>query len=268
MTTLSCRLLKLLFVVTLYPVNSVRQAFDRHASVYDQVFSDTQIRAEVWHIADRLFSRGMHLLDLGCGTGQDAIHFAQRGINVTAVDISAEMIAQLRQKAGESIQCKQADMRTYIPETIRFDGIFSNFGALNCVPDLEWLRQIRLAAGSYVVLTTMGRFYPLESAVFLLKGKPRLAFRRLARSCEAVVEGIRFNVYYHRLQSIQRALGPGFELRDVRGLRSLLPAPGFEHLERFEVLRFLKPVDHWLCSHRRMAVCADHFVSVWRCRET
>ncbi|HYR83035.1 MAG TPA: class I SAM-dependent methyltransferase [Terriglobia bacterium] len=261
-------MLKLLFVITLYAVNSVRQAFDRHASVYDQVFSDTQIRAEVWHIADRLFSRGMHILDLGCGTGQDAIHFAQRGINVTAVDISAEMIAQLRRKAGTQIQCEEADMRSYTPKTIRFDGVFSNFGALNCVPNLEWLRQIRLTPGSHVVLTTMGRFYPFESAVFLLKGEPRLAFRRLARSCEAVVEGVRFNVYYHRRRSIQRALGPGFELRDVRGLRSLLPAPGFEHLEKFEALRFLEPVDRWLCSQRLTASCADHFVSVWRYRET
>jgi ubiquinone/menaquinone biosynthesis C-methylase UbiE len=261
-------LLKLPFVVTLYAVSSVRQAFDRHASVYDQVFSNTQIRSEVWDLADRLFSPGMHLLDLGCGTGQDAIHFAHRGLKVTAIDISPGMIAQLRRKACNAIYCEEGDMRNYAPDAIRFDGVFSNFGALNCVPDLEWLRQIRLTPGSHLVLTTMGRFYPLESAVFLLKGKPRLAFRRFGRSCEAVVEGVRFNVYYHRLRSVQRALGFRFELRDVRGLRSLLPAPGFEHLARFGALKFLEPVDRWLCSHRLTAACADHFVSVWRYRET
>lgn len=249
-------------------MSSVRQAFDRHASVYDRVFSSSEIRSEVWDIADSLFSPGTHLLDLGCGTGDDAIHFAQRGVHVTAIDISPAMIAQLSQKANGAVHCEEGDMRTYAPAGARFDGIFSNFGVLNCVPDLGWLRQISLTPGSHVVLTTMGRFYPLESAVFLLKGKPRLAFRRFGRSRHAVVEGVRFEVYYHRLQSIRKALGSRFELQSVRGLRSLLPVPGFGRLARFAALRLLEPVDRWLCSHRLTAVCSDHFVSVWRYRET
>jgi ubiquinone/menaquinone biosynthesis C-methylase UbiE len=255
-------------VDTLYGVSSVRQAFDRHASVYDQVFSNTQLRSEVWAIADSVFSPGMHLLDLGCGTGEDAIHFAQRGLTVTAVDTSHEMIAQLRRKAGSAIHCEEADMRDFVRRAGRFDAVFSNFGALNCVPDLKWLQRIELTPGSHLVLTMMGRFYPLESAIFLLKGKPRLAFRRLGRSCEASVEGIRFKVYYHRVRSIQRALGSRFELRNVQGLRAFLPVPGFEHLERFRAFKVLEPVDRWFCANRLTAACADHFVSVWRYRGT
>jgi hypothetical protein len=41
----------------------VREAFDRHAVVYDQLFSRSsigqEIRAEVWEIAGDVFSRGM-----------------------------------------------------------------------------------------------------------------------------------------------------------------------------------------------------------------
>jgi hypothetical protein len=136
------------------------------------------------------------------------------------------------------------------------------------MPDLNWLSRVRLVPGGYMILTTMGRFYPLESAVFLLKGRPRSALRRLGGSCEATVEGVRFRVYYHGLPAIRHALGRQFQLMEVRGLRSLLPAPGLDHLERFRALRVLAPLDHWLCSHRLTATCADHFVSVWRRCET
>ena len=252
----------------LHNVTLVSQAFDRHASVYDQVFSDLQIRSRVWEIADRFFGPGTHVLDLGCGTGEDAIHFAHRGLRITAIDISPAMIERVMLKGGGIIRCEAADMRTYAPGGARYDGVFSNFGSLNCVSDLDWLSEISLAPSAHLVLTTMGRFYPLESAVFLLKGKPRLALRRFSRPCEAAVEGVRFNVYYHGLRGIRKALGPRFELIEVTGLRSVLPSFSFEHLERFRALRLLGPLDHWLCSHRLTASCSDHFVSVWRPRET
>ena len=249
-------------------MSSVREAYDRHAPVYDQVFDASQIRAEIWEIADRFFVPGTRLLDLGCGTGNDAIHFALRGVSVTAIDISPGMIARLKSKCDGAIHCEEADMRTYAPVGKCFDGVFSNLSALNCASDLKWLSRLSLSPGSHLVLTTLGRFYPLESAIFLLKGKPRLAVRRFRRSCAGVVEGVRFDVYFHGLRSIQDALGPRFELREVTGLRALRPIPDLEHLERFWIIRLLKPLDRWWCSHRFTAVCSDQFVSVWRYRGT
>jgi SAM-dependent methyltransferase len=253
------------FLAILLSVNTVRQAFDRLAPVYDQVFSGSKIRSEVWEIADRFLTSGMHVLDVGCGTGEDALHFAHRGVRITAIDIAPAMIALLKTKSAGTIDCEAADIRSYSPAGIHFDGVFSNFGALNCVPDLDCVRRLPLAPGSYLVLTTMGRIYPLESAVFLLKGKPRLAFRRYGR--EGVVEGIRFNVYYHGLRRLQRALGTKFDLIQVKGLRSIVPSPSLAHLERFSLFRALEPLDRWLCSHRLTATYADHFITVWRCRE-
>jgi len=249
-------------------VSTVRQAFDRHALIYDQVFSNAEIRSETWEIADRYLFPGMDLLDLGCGTGEDAVHFVQRGLKVTAIDISPLMIAQLKLKCGDRVRCEVADMREFAPTDASFDGVFSNFGALNCVSDLDWLNHLPLRPGSHLVLTTMGRLYPLEFVSFLLKGRPRLAFRRFGSSCEAVVQGVRFRVYYHRLRWIQKALREKFELKEVKGIRSLLPVPGLDHLEKFMPWRIVKPVDRWLCSHRLTAACSDHFVSVWRRRET
>ena len=76
---------------------NLREAFDRHALTHDERFSSLEatraIRQEIWRIADGLFPPGSSLLDLGCGTGDDAIHFAQRGIAVTAIDIAPAMMS-------------------------------------------------------------------------------------------------------------------------------------------------------------------------------
>jgi len=250
-------------------VSSVREAFDRHAAVYDKVFLSSQIRTEVWQVADPLFQPGSRILDLGCGTGEDAIHFSQRGIHVTAIDLSPEMIARLRAKSAGIVHGEVADMQSYSFGRRRFDGIFSNFGALNCSADLSWfgkLARSSLTPGSHVVVTAMGRFYPLEFAVFLLKCQPDLALRRFRRPATATIEGLKIDVHYHSVRAIRSALGREFRLCRVLGLRSLLPVPGLEHLERFSALRLLKPIDRWICRNRLTAACSDHFVSVWEYR--
>src|SRR5690349_14412975 len=45
---------------------------------------------------------GSNVIDLGCGTGQVAIPLAQRGISVTAIDPSQEMLAQGREEAASA----------------------------------------------------------------------------------------------------------------------------------------------------------------------
>lgn len=240
---------------------------DHYAEVYDQFFCGSSIRSEVWHIADRIFTKGMRLIDIGCGTGEDAIHFAQRGISVTAVDVSPAMIAQVKLKSGGGVRCEVADMRTCAVQDV-FDGVFSNFSALNYVPDLDWLTRIRLTPGAHLVFTTLGRFYPLGSAVLIFKGHPWRAFKRFKPPFRQEVHGVNFTVYYHSLRKIRNALGRGVRLKEVLGLRALSPTQELAHLERFAAFRVLRPIDRWLCSHRSTAVLADQFISVWELPKT
>jgi len=82
---------------------ALRDAFNLHAPTYDDRFarsaSGQAMRHAVWSAADKVVVPTAHLLDLGCGTGEDAIHFAERGNVVTAVEIAPEMIAALAAKA-------------------------------------------------------------------------------------------------------------------------------------------------------------------------
>jgi 2-polyprenyl-3-methyl-5-hydroxy-6-metoxy-1,4-benzoquinol methylase len=254
----------------------IRQAFDRHASSYDARFSSAplgeSIRSDFCEVADTVFASAEDLLDLGAGTGEDAVHFATLGKHVTAVDVSPQMIAALRSKAdaarvSDRIEAVVGEMSEYRPSGQIFDGMLSNFGALNCVADLSWLGPLCAASlkpGSPVVLVTMGLIYPLETAVFLMRGQVRLALRRLKNPCEVRIEGVTVHVHYHSIRTIRRALGPHFRLEQIRGLRALLPVPGWEHLDASRLFRVLAPVDRLICRLRPTATLADHFISVWR----
>ena len=45
---------------------------------------------------EALFGRGDRVLDLGCGTGEDALTLAARGVRVVGIDPSPERIARAR----------------------------------------------------------------------------------------------------------------------------------------------------------------------------
>jgi len=256
--------------------DSARHAFDRHAPTYDEHFSALPIaedvRRQVWRLATAAFGNATRILDLGCGTGEDAIHFAQQGLRVTAVDTSSGMLARLESKRvrlglDNAVECIQAEMHHYNPAGERFEGIFSNFAAMNCVQDLGWLRKLAeqtLRPGSCMVLTLMGRIYPLEVLLYLAKADPRRAFRRMRSPSVALVDGVPIHVYYHSIGSVGRMLGPSFHLESIVGLCSLSPSPGWEHLQRSKFVRALAPLDRFLCKGRRTATFADHFSSVWR----
>jgi SAM-dependent methyltransferase len=66
----------------------------------------------VW---ERLAAGRGPVLDLGAGTGRVALHLAERGQEVVTVDVDAELIGALRERAGElgvEIEAHVGDVRT------------------------------------------------------------------------------------------------------------------------------------------------------------
>ena len=77
------------------------------------------------------------VLELGCGTGNDAARLAHHGYTVTAVDLSAEAIAAARSRHGNLADFHVADMAKPLPFADRsFDAVMSNV-ALHMFPDAE-----------------------------------------------------------------------------------------------------------------------------------
>jgi SAM-dependent methyltransferase len=75
------------------------------------------------------------ILELGCGTGNDAARLAGEGYSVTAIDLSGEAIGQARARFGSMARFMMADMAQRLPfPSGDFDAVMSNV-ALHMFPD-------------------------------------------------------------------------------------------------------------------------------------
>jgi SAM-dependent methyltransferase len=75
------------------------------------------------------------ILELGCGTGNDAARLAREGYAVTAIDLSAEAIEQARPRFGSRVEFLVADMALPLPfRDGSFDAVMANV-ALHMFPD-------------------------------------------------------------------------------------------------------------------------------------
>ena len=81
---------------------------------------------------------GDPILELCCGTGRVAIPLAKDGHRVTAIDISASMLAQFREKEiSARITILEQDVTNLSLETKNYSlGIFA-FNSLLCIPDFQ-----------------------------------------------------------------------------------------------------------------------------------
>ena len=132
---------------------------DAVAPEYDSLLArDHWMRQVLWRHYARVFSPGQHVLDLGCGTGQDALFLARRGIRVTAVDVSPSMVDALRARRDREGFTEQIDAR--VEDIARLgarpaasaDGLISAFAGLNTVAE-----PARFAANAHRVLRPGGR---------------------------------------------------------------------------------------------------------------
>ncbi len=250
-------------------------AFDAAAGDYDATFSSsligTAMRRAVWRRSDACFAPGDRVLDLGCGTGEDAVHLARRGIRVTATDRSAAMVEVARRKVadaglGAMVDVKQAaieDLEEMIGCGSPFDGAWSNFGALNCVADLPAVARALgnvLRPGATAVLCVMGPLVPWEWAWFLARGRPREAFRRLRRG-GVLWRGL--EVRYPGIRALRRTFAPAFRLRRVAAVGALLP-PSYAESWAVRHPRAVARLDRW---ERRFETTpplpwlADHYLA-------
>ena len=80
------------------------QAYHALASSYDRLTNDVDYEAVVdfyWQILSREGLQPRTAVDLACGTGSVALILTKKGLQVTAVDMSEEMLCEAAQKAQE-----------------------------------------------------------------------------------------------------------------------------------------------------------------------
>jgi SAM-dependent methyltransferase len=252
------------------------QAFDSLAARYDDLFTRSMVgraqRRAVWRAIIDTFEPGSHVLELNCGTGEDALFLARLGLSVDAYDASERMIELARQR----MQSEAPDapiqfelLRTehlwkLQPERL-FDGAFSNFSGLNCVADLN-LTARDLASlvpiDAPVLICVSTRFCLSEMVWFLLHGQVRKAFRRCSGIASVKVGEFTVKVHYPTLRAIKRMFSPYFFVRSCTGIGVAVPPSYLEPVVRKygRVFRLLRRIDKHIARLPWFRTIGDHML--------
>lgn len=255
--------------------------FDHIASSYDALFSRSMIgqlqRKLVWNYVLKVLPEldGLEMLELNCGTGEDALLFSDRGFNIVATDVSAEMLRVTQQKVQQysmqhRISSQYLDLESFDATVFnkKFDLVFSNFGGLNCVnPDS--LKQLFdkipdiLAPGGRFIAVVMPRACLWESAYFLSKMRLRQVFRRAtSKPVLADLGDAQFKIWYYSPRQIRKWGKPHFKVNHLMPIGFSLPP---SYLEKFFARRkrWLLALNRWekrLGSIRPLAQFSDHYL--------
>ncbi|MGD2146015.1 MAG: class I SAM-dependent methyltransferase [Anaerolineae bacterium] len=247
------------------------RAFDVVAPHYDSVYGvggNTMMnwmRGQSLKLLEATFPPGSRLLEIGCGTGEEAVALAEACRHVLATDISPNMAALTARRSRDAgltnrvtALCLPAGDLAALRPRERFDGAYASFGALNCEPRLERLgialRRLLKPGGAFVC-TVMARWCPFEIAWFSLHGQPAIAFRRLRRGWQtapvAGLEGSEVTVAtrYLSLADVRRAFSDGFHIDVAMALPLLLPPPYLDDLYRTRRCLFDR-LEAWECRLR------------------
>src|SRR5574338_1348850 len=238
--------------------SEVNKAFTKQSIIYDSYEENNKIlawmRKQVRNAALSFLKKNDTILELNSGTGTDAVFFAKAGFKVLATDLSDGMIEQINRKVKlenlssdiDVIQLSYTDLDKI--NNRKFDFIFSNFGGLNCVADLNLVTKYFpsvLKDNGIVCLVIMPPICPWE-IIQLLRGKIKFAFRRFKRlEQSANIEEVRFNIYYFSHKKIMRALGLNFKLLKLTSLGVFTPIPQMEVFQNkfHRLLHFLNFLD-------------------------
>ncbi len=258
-----------------------QRAFDSVAADYDGPRGNNELiqrmRLTLWDTVPEDLSSGARLLDLGCGTGLDAVEFARRGFQVVATDWSSQMIGRTRARAvALGLETHVTPLHLGIQQLERlegpFDCIYSNFGPLNCAPDLrtvaaECARLLR--PGGRLVFSVIGRICPWELVHYTVRGRFKRALVRAARGATAVgMNRHTIWTYYYLPREFYLRFAGQFSLHGYRALSLFMPPPYLvdyyrRHRSRCERLGKL---DDRLGALPLLRAMGDHFLIVMRRR--
>lgn len=263
--------------------DTTHSQFDVSAPNYDAEFTTSAIgkmqRERVYFAlqVNKLVKSKSKILEINCGTGEDAIWLANHGHSVLATDASEEMIRIAKQKASgfnkSDLQFQQAEFSDLNAKygTQKFDLIFSNFGGLNCVNVTELTQLFSdfsklLLPNGKLALVVMGRKCLWERNYFLLKGSSKNAFRRNSKQTVAahLGAGTYVSTYYYSPKELLQLTDANFKQEELVPIGFFVPP---SYLENFfaknkgylKVLYFLeKGIFKW----KFLANYSDHYLLI------
>jgi SAM-dependent methyltransferase len=246
---------------------AVAEAFDSASEEYDFTIGSNFINVWIRERSIRelleLTRRDDVLLEIGCGTGTEAIRISKHVEGVVATDISPSMIALLRRKvearklAGriKALQARAVDVglaREQLPGG-RARVVYSFNGALNC--ELELKRFPRelwdvVEPGGYFVCSVRNKFCLEESLVQGALLRFRSMTPRKKQPKMVSVGGMDIPAYYYHPWEFAALFRPYFEAKKQVALPAIIPPPYLNDLyvKLRSRLKFLEHADTALAA--------------------
>lgn len=205
---------------------------DNIAESYDDILNKNRfseiLRSIFQNILVQNIQQGNNILDLGCGTGEDALFLANNGFNVTAVDISPNMIEIAQSKAGakdsnKNLQFFCSDMESFINENKnKFDAIISNFNAVNYVKDLNSFSlslSASLNKNGKLIFTVLNKLSISEVFYNFLRLNLKRSWKAMFNRKESLITDL--NIYFPG--SFSKFFKDHFKVKKITGIGIFIP---------------------------------------------
>jgi ubiquinone/menaquinone biosynthesis C-methylase UbiE len=252
--------------------------FDSIAQQYDGIFTNSIIgklqRNRVRNYLDSwLPKHSLNILELNCGTGEDAIWFAKRGHNVLATDISEQMISITQNKIANSnldqnIRTQKLDIYSIdrLLTSIKFDLVFSNFGGLNCLSGNEInsvsnkIKKLLNPDGKFIAVV-MSDFCLIESIYFLFKLRLSDIFRR-KKNQQVDINGSSVLTYYYHPKRFHKFFIEDFVINKTIAIGLFIPPSYLNNYfsRKNKILKTLNTLENIFGDNSVTASMSDHFL--------
>jgi ubiquinone/menaquinone biosynthesis C-methylase UbiE len=261
---------------------SLENPFDELARHYDTLFTTSLTGKAQREIVRRFLKRrivqGSEILEINCGTGEDAYYLAELGCSVLATDASKGMIQIAMEKkenySDDNPVFKQASIQDLdlATGTKKFDLIFSNFSGLNCLTETELIRS---AERFHSLLNTNGRMILIlfgtdcfweKSYFFLKQKKGKIHRRNRNKSVEVQLLNSLITVFYYKPAVLKAFYSTYFKMETLRPVGLFIPPTYLEpfFLRKRALFNILKSADRLFGSFSFLSNQADHYIAEFR----
>lgn len=274
---------------TIQQYKTLEARFDRAAKLYDATYGqpDEQghgnlllgwLRARHLAVLREVVPERALLLEIGSGTGEEALMLAREGYSVLGIDISPVMVRQAQTKAAVHGLSRSATFRTLpagrlatLGERGPFQGAYASLGTLNTEPDLAGVARglhALLVPGAAFVATVMSRRCLYEILYHLVRLKPGQTLHRGPdwHEARAGAGGVEAPVRFYTPRAFAAAMAPYFTVESVRALPLWLPPVHLHDRYRQRQAHYarLEAWDRRMCTWPGFRAWGDHFLMVLR----
>lgn len=204
---------------------AIANAFGRAAQHYDKsaAFQRQVGQQLVALMPTQVQSSKSSVIDIGCGTGYFSHELHHQGFEVTAADLSAEMLLQAHQRCGNHCQYLQTDAENIAMADDSYDFAFSNLALQWCndlsVPLRELQRVVRFDGVIFFTTLMDGSLNELKHAWSHIDNKQHVNAFKSQQHIEAEITQSGLMIETLECKSITVYYSTAMKLmRDLKGI--------------------------------------------------